>query len=373
MTLFLLIVFGIYFLLLLALIVGWEISTKQRTLSNTETNYSITVIVPFRNEAKYLPGIVADLSAQNYLPHAFKVFFIDDHSEDNSIEVLTSCIKGKQNFALISLPEEWEGKKKAIDHGIKEAVSELIVTTDADCKLPEGWLSSIDQAFQNASTKLVFGGVKILSNDSAFSKLQSLEFSSLIGSGAATLGLGFPTMCNGANLAYRKSVYLEVDGFEGNFEIASGDDEFLMRKIFKKYPEGISFLNDRNSVVSTQPQSNLKDFVSQRLRWAGKWKYNQSLASKLLALFVLLFHTTLVVFVALAIAGKVDPVFVVVAISGKVFLEFIFLARVNAFLNQPIRPIYFLALQFIHPLYVIVIGFLSQRGGYSWKGRSLNT
>src|SRR6478735_6738476 len=101
MTLFLLIVFGIYFLLLLALIVGWEISTKQRTLSKTETNYSITVIVPFRNEAKYLPGIVADLSAQNYLSHNFNVFFIDDHSEDNSVEVLTSCIKDKENFTLI--------------------------------------------------------------------------------------------------------------------------------------------------------------------------------------------------------------------------------------------------------------------------------
>jgi len=368
MTLFLIIVFGIYFLLLVALIVGWEISAKQTGAVKTSTPLSITVIIPFRNEANHLPALMMDLIAQNNLS---EVLFIDDHSTDNSIEVLKACIRDASRFKIISLPEGWNGKKRAIHHGIQEATGDLIATTDADCQLPHAWLNSIHGMFQNKKVQMVFGGVKILPQASVFSKLQSLEFSSLIGSGAATLGLGFPTMCNGANLAYRKSAFQDVHGFEGNFDIPSGDDEFLMRKVHEKYPEGISFLNDKSAVVSTYAQPTLKDFVSQRFRWAGKWKHNQSLGSKLLALFVFLFHTTFVVFIGLTIGGKVNVFFALMMMSGKILLEFVFLVRVNSFLKQPVQPIYFLVLQFVHPLYVIVIGFLSQVGKYSWKGRSL--
>ncbi len=46
-------------------------------------------------------------------------------------------------------------------------------------------------------------------------------------------------MCNGANLAFRKDVFNEVSGYKGNIQIASGDDEFLMRKSTWK----ISFWN----------------------------------------------------------------------------------------------------------------------------------
>ena len=193
----------------------------------------------------------------------------------------------------------------------------------------------------------------------------------MIGSGAATLGLGFPTMCNGANLAYRKSTYLEVQGFENNFEVASGDDEFLMRKILQKFPNGISFLNDKNAVVSTHAQSSINQFVQQRLRWAGKWKYNSSFSSQLIALFILTFHISFLVTLESAIVGTTEVQLVLAMMGGKLLLEYIFLYRVNSFLSQPIRPFYFLALQFIYPFYVIVIGFSSQLGRYSWKGRSL--
>jgi biofilm PGA synthesis N-glycosyltransferase PgaC len=371
MTLFLLIVFGIYFLLLLALIAGWEMTTKRKLKRKSTTHHSMTVIVPFRNEATHLPGIVADLISQNYFTSEFNVLFVDDHSTDNSVALLQAILHDKPNFKLLSLAADRNGKKRAIDCGVWEATGDLIVTTDADCTLPETWLSSIHLAFQNEKTQLVFGPVRIQADASVFSQLQSLEFSSLIGSGAATLRWGFPTMCNGANMAYRKSAYMEVGGFLGNFEVASGDDEFLMRKIYARYPAGVCFLNDQHAIVSTQAQPSVNDFVSQRLRWAGKWKYNKSVVSMSLALFVLLFHTTFVVLIGMTIAGKVTPNVAGALIGGKILLEFIFLARVNSFLNLAVQPIYFLMLQFVHPLYVIVVGFLSQIGSYSWKGRSL--
>jgi poly-beta-1,6-N-acetyl-D-glucosamine synthase len=373
MTLFLLIAFGIYFLLLLVLLTGWEIGRRKvRSVAHTTTHHLITVIIPFRNEASRLPAIVNDLYAQDYAQENFTVLFVDDHSADNSADVLKAALQTRSGFTLLTLPVESTGKKRAIQYGIQHASGNLIVTTDADCALPHTWLRSINQAFQNEKIKMVFGGVKIEPDNTVFSKFQALEFSSLIGSAAATLGLGFPTMCNGANLAYRKSAYTAVDGFEGNFEIASGDDEFLMRKINVQYPGGISFLYDTKAVVSTLPQATLGDFVNQRLRWAGKWKHNESTASKLVALFVLMVNTSFVVFVALAVAGKIDPPVIMMLACAKIIAEFVFLTRVNGFLKQPVRIIYFLALQFLYPLYVMMTGFLSQAGTYSWKGRSLS-
>lgn len=44
-------------------------------------------------------------------------------------------------------------------------------------------------------------------------------------------------MCNGANLAYERKAFNEVNGFAGVDHIASGDDMLLMHKIGKQYPE----------------------------------------------------------------------------------------------------------------------------------------
>ena len=136
---------------------------------------------------------------------------------------------------------------------------------------------------------MVFGGVK-LEGSSFFSALQSHEFLSLIGTGAATLWYGLPSMCNGANLAFRKAIFFEVGGYANNLHIPSGDDEFLMRKIFQLFPEGIQFVSDSDAVVSTPASLALKEFVHQRVRWAGKWKHNVSSWNAVVAIFIFCFQ-----------------------------------------------------------------------------------
>ena len=43
-------------------------------------------------------------------------------------------------------------------------------------------------------------------------------------------------------MAYKKAAFLEVEGYRGNEEIPSGDDEFLLQKIAKRYPGRVGFL-----------------------------------------------------------------------------------------------------------------------------------
>ncbi len=205
----------------------------------------------------------------------------------NTAEIVLTFASQDPRFILLA--SRGEGKKEALTTGINSSRGEIIVTTDGDCRVSVEWLKTVQKYFQAPRTKMVFGGVK-LEGSSFFSALQSHEFLSLLGTGAATLWYGFPSMCNGANLAFRKAIFFEVGGYANNLHIPSGDDEFLMRKIFQLYPDGIQFVSDSDAVVYTPASPELKEFVHQRVRWAGKWKHDLSSWNAVLAIFIFCFQ-----------------------------------------------------------------------------------
>ena len=71
--------------------------------------------------------------------------------------------------------------------------------------------------------------------------LLDIEFASLIAIGASSLCSGFPNMCNGANLAFTKDAFNQVNGYQGYENVVSGDDEFLLYKVFKRFPTRVRF------------------------------------------------------------------------------------------------------------------------------------
>jgi hypothetical protein len=90
----------------------------------------------------------------------------------------------------------------------------------------------------------------------------------LVGSGACAMMIGKPNMCNGANIAYPKAVFEEVNGFDGNEHIASGDDEFLMHKIAEKYPNQIVFAHYQPNIV--YPITGKPSFICPTTQTMGK-------------------------------------------------------------------------------------------------------
>ncbi len=328
----------------------------------------ISVIVAVKNEEANVAALIQSINAQNYPKKHFEVILVDDHSSDLSPRVVQQTIKGLSNFKLISTHWGDSGKKKAITRGIYEAEGELIVTTDADCIVPPNWLKRINETFYYYDPKLVFGGVKIIDNGNFLSKLQVLEFSSLMASGAATHKLGFPSMCNAANLAFYKWYFYKVGGYEDNFEIASGDDEFLMRKILAHYGGGVVFMNYRDAIVSTQPQPSIDEFINQRLRWASKLPHNPSWSTKVLAWYVILFQSSYLLLLGLAVTNSISLELSVTLLVGKLLFESIFLKRSTLFLQIKWSFTSFFALQFLYPLYVVYVGIASNFRSYQWKG-----
>jgi len=323
----------------------------------------VSVVVAARNEEERLPSLLHDLARQDY-PH-FEVIVVDDHSEDGTTALVQEWAAGDTRFRLVTNAQT--GKKQALTTGIAAARGEIIITTDADCRVSSAWVGTLERCFQRAQVQMAFGQVRMRANDTFFSKLQQLEFASLTGAAAATFQQGYPAFCNGANLAFRKAAFLEVGGYTDNLHIPSGDDEFLMRKIIARYPRGLVFAGSRQAIVTTDPQPAIKDFMHQRLRWAGKWKYNTSLSTKLLAIYILLVQLAFITLPLFVIAGA--PVVMLFVLIWRMFVEAGYLYAVTRFLGLPFRFTAFLVLQLVYPLYVTSIGLFSWVMPYQWKGR----
>jgi poly-beta-1,6-N-acetyl-D-glucosamine synthase len=360
--------FSLYYVLLLALLAGWHVALQQEEpiiSSDNPHKQVLSVIIPVRNEELNIKRLVHELQCQTL--KSFEVILVNDHSSDQSRNIIVQLTHDLAQFRILDNPGV--GKKAALTAGIHFAKGEIIVTTDADCFFSSSWLELIHEHFCNPTVKLTFGAVRINSGASFFAQLQSMEFASVLGTGVAAHALGFPLYCNGANLAFRRSTFEEVKGYEGNMDIPSGDDEFLLKKVAAVYPSGTKFMNQSESIVSTIPQPTLKEFVHQRVRWAGKWKYSQTASSKILA-FAFAVVQVLVLLVIWMILFTPYPTAFLFAFFGKIFLEFLFVFLVQHFLKERTKLLPFLILQLVYPFYFLGVGILSNFTAYSWKGRT---
>ena len=359
-----------YLVMMTVALWGWKI-VRSRRLEPDPVKRVITIVVSFRNEDKVIHHLIHSLTLLDYPKENLEVIFVDDHSEDNSYNVVKSLIYDQPHFQLIMQNEHKLGKKAAITRAVEMAKGEIIVTTDADCEVPVNWLQKVNDAYKNDGINMTFGGVRLKTNKSFFLFLQAIEFTSLIGSMAASLGYNSFMMGNGANLSFRKAAFQFVKGYEGNAEIASGDDEFLARKIIKSFPGSLCFINSDEAVVATRPAKSVRAFIEQRIRWAGKWKFNAFSSSGILAVYVLLVQLA-TVSVAIGAFNVREGMFLLLAIlMVKMILECWFLYKVSHFLKSGWNWVAFIVLQFIYPFYVLGIGIASQLRSYKWKGRRI--
>jgi biofilm PGA synthesis N-glycosyltransferase PgaC len=350
---------------------GWDKSIVK-VFQKSDAINSLSVIIPVRNEQTTINRLLKEVIEQNYPQENFEIIVVDDHSEDNTIQVIEETLQQHPFLRITITPSVKSGKKAAIAQGVSLAKGSIIVTTDADCRVQANWLNAINQVFSNTDCKMVVGSVAIEADVSLFSKMQAIEFASLMGVSTSMMAYGKPVMCNGANLAFEKNAFEEVKGYEGNSHIASGDDEFLMRKILDAYPKGVAFNSSPESVVRTGAQPTLESFLQQRIRWAGKWKYNSGFLSKLLALYVVFFHLGIIAIPIMFFTGIIDYEVTLLLILGKAFLEWQFICRVTGWLKVQWYWPAFILLQVVYSFYAVGVGIGSNFIKAEWKGRAVS-
>lgn len=354
----------LYCVFVLYLWLGWE---RIGINSNDEFQPSVAVIVPVRNEEKNIAQLLSDLLQQTY-KGKWEIIVVNDHSEDNTVISVNNLSKGSINLKVLEL-EQGEGKKAALVLGIESTDSEIILTTDGDCRVGKRWIEAMVKAFQK-DIHMVSGPVGFVHQIGLFHHMQVIEFASLIGSGAALIGWGKPIMANGANLAFRKSSFEKVQGYSGA-TTASGDDVFLLHKIAHRYPNPIAFAKQADAIVQTLALSNWKAFWLQRKRWASKWKAYSDLLTKGIAVLVFILSLGLGILPVLVAFGIVDIFTWLNLLIAKSFFDYFFLISVVRFSGSNMSLTAFFLLQLLHPYYVVLTALFSFGKTYTWKERKV--
>lgn len=356
----------IHVLFYLKLAWGWR---QIPTVSSEESLIPFSVVIPVRNEADNIERILQRLAVQDYPEDLFEVIIVDDFSNDQTVPIVHRLKESMHiTIRLIQLEnQERQGKKHALTAAVRAAKHETILTTDADCWFEKEWIRSYNNAFEE-STNMVAGPVAI-EGKGLFARLQQVEFAGLMGFGAVTIAHENPSMCSGANLGFRKRAFEEVGGYTNNLFTPSGDDEFLLFNIMRKFPNSTHFLKEEKAVVKTPAHLKLSSFINQRVRWTSKWKHNKNWKVRVSA--VLFFMDYLLFYGAMGFAflGRIDPSLISLIIVARFFSLFLFVSPINRFMKGKGSFWALLIFQIIYPLHVLFMGMNSIFGSYTWKGR----
>lgn len=230
----------------------------------------VSVVVPVRNGADSIVPLLQDLYAQRYPKTRYEVIVVDDASTDSTVQRVKGLMHNWPQLRLVQA--DGAGKKAAITTGVRSAVGELVLFTDADVRCGPERVSVLAAFWSLGKPAMVLMPVRLDGDGRALHRLQRVEHHALQG---ATMGSGLdgrPVLANGANMAVVREAFERVGGF-GASRWASGDDLFLLRRIRRaRWP--VVYLADGRTIVTTAPEDTWAGFVAQRLRWAGKmWAF----------------------------------------------------------------------------------------------------
>lgn len=328
----------------------------------------LSVIVPARNEEDRLLACLKAILEQDY-PGEFELILIDDHSEDESRLLAEKLRPDFPQLRIYSNPGM--GKKAALAYGVSMAKGEFIFQTDADCRPNAHWLRAMWACFDE-KTAFVSGPIALDYGGHFFQALQALESMGLVIFGAGFLLAGKPNMANGANMAYRKSVFEELKGFEGVDHIASGDDELLLQKIKMSGKYKLTFCKNPRAIVRTPAASNWATFKAQRIRWVSKARaYVDRFPNVIQGISYLAF----LFFPCLIIAAFWNPFYwniLLWAFLGKLLVDLVLMYQAARFFHNLRILFWFLPLQLLYIPYVLWIGTKALGPkAYTWKGRKV--
>jgi len=360
---------SVYISLLVYFIKGWA-SLRRPVIHNGTFRTKVTVLIAARNEENNINLTIDDLLAQDYPKELTEIIIVDDHSTDATADIIRSY--AGRGVKLLQLNEDQPHnsyKKKAIATAIGQSTGDLMVATDADCRMGSKWLSSVVAYYQSNGLVMISAPVSYYQERTLFEYLQTLEFAYLIGLGASFIGNKRASTCNGANLAYRKDIFYEVGGFKGIDDLASGDDELLLQKVAALYPGRIGFLKQRDAIVYTHAKHTLRSFLKQRRRWASKSVKYKDKRIVALAVSIWLFNVSLLVNAGLSFYNIFFLKLFLTQFLLKYLFEVAFLLPITTFLKRQGLVLLLLLLIPVHIIYFVYIGLMGTTRQYEWKGR----
>lgn len=339
--------------------------------SDVEPAPKVSVLIAARNEAEGIRATLDSVMAQDYRGF-WEVWVADDRSTDDTPKILAEYeAKYPEKFHVLSIKDIPEGvspKKHALSLMIEACEGEILCLTDADCIVKPTWVTGIVAEFE-PGIELVAGHSYIPTipgKSSILICMQAVETLIYRVAGTAGLAMHLPLTSTGNNLAYRKSFFKSVKGFENVIKIQSGDDDLLMQKLAADRPWAMRYCISESTFVTTNGKETLKELWEQRKRWASKTIYY---TPKIVFVLSMVFLFLTMQCVAAILSPFSFNVFVAMAATFvvKCIGDLVLILRGLRVFKQEHLIKWCIPVEFIHAPFTVLAVLFGLFGRFKWK------
>jgi cellulose synthase/poly-beta-1,6-N-acetylglucosamine synthase-like glycosyltransferase len=225
-------------------------------------NPKVSILLPVRNEALVITDCLKCLHELSYPVDLLEIIIGNDNSTDRSDELIQVYISDKKQFKLIQI-EGQGGKANALAQLANEATGNYLFFTDADMVLPKNWIQTLVKNFETNTGIVV--GVTAMRGDGFFSKLQSIEWLTVLGCWHWLNKAGLQTSAMGNNMAVSREAYKATGGYE-KIPFSVTEDFALYKAIIA---QGFTCKNlyETDALAFTLAAPNISTWITQRKRW----------------------------------------------------------------------------------------------------------
>ncbi|MDG5492794.1 glycosyltransferase [Psychroserpens sp. SPM9] len=234
--------------------------------ATTKKNRAVSVIICAKNEAENLKLNLPYFIDQDY--ESFEIVLINDSSTDDTLEVMEAFKAQHNNLKIVNVkPVEkfWGNKKYALTLGIKAASNNLLLFTDADCKpLSKHWITEMSAHFSNQTAIILGYGAYQKIKGSFLNLIIRFETFMTAVQYFSYAKIGWPYMGVGRNLAYKKELFFEANGFIDHIDKMSGDDDLFINQMATK--ANVAICVSKDSFTESLPKTTFKSWMLQKRR-----------------------------------------------------------------------------------------------------------
>ncbi len=285
---------------------------KYRSRCTAESPLPVSVIICAHDEEENLRELLPMVLQQDH-PN-FEVIVVNDRSNDGTYDFLLKETKRDSRLRMVNvdfLPVHADAKKYGITLAIRAAQHDIVLLTDADCRpATANWIRTMSASFEQDKQFVL--GYSPYSKESGFLNL-FIRFETLftaIQYWSFAL-LGKPYMGVGRNLAYRKSYFLSVKGFNDLLPVTGGDDDLYVNR--HATTSNTVVCAESEAITSSKAKSKWREFLNQKVRHLSVGKRYKASDRLLLGLFIFSYLATWICGLTLGISS-IELIWVVSAL-----------------------------------------------------------
>ena len=345
---------------------------EKNKIENKSYYPFISIVISAKNERNNIKPLLNSLSHQNYPKEKYEIIIANDQSTDNTLEQLLNYQSKMNNLKIIDIektPSNWGSKKWAINKCINDSKGEIILQTDADCLHGKNWIFEMAQPFQYYKIGFVCGPSYIGKKSNFWDLILKLESISQESFTYANSKKNLYISCTARNMAFRKTIFNEINGYNEISHIESGDDDLLLHKVATQTNCQIKYIANEKSLVRSDAPNTIKNLYLQRLRYASKgiiyYKLTTPKEVKIILPFLMIANFSAII--AMINFINYQSYFWLIPFLFKGLADIILINKYMDYIKINFKFLYFFILMIIHPFYIVIFGAIAPFTKIQWK------